>query len=162
MGKSSRHKMSMKSKGKSKSSKSSKGHGSYKSGDLPRCADLTAAPTATPTLTPTGSPTDANKRETCEALLEGRGPGGRVTQQAALFIVLVGTFDDDTDLTPKLEAGLRSMLAIASGCNIPFSMETDRRMLSGTWDYSAGPSYAYADKLVKLGMGGKNKTHTGR
>lgn len=157
MGKSSRHKKSMKSKGKSKSGKSSKGHGSYKSGDLPRCADLTAAPTLTPTSTPTGSPTTANFRETCEALLEGRRPGGTVTQRAALFIVLVGTFDD-TDLTPKLEAGLRSMFAIASGCNIPFSMEVDRRMLSGTSGaYSSEPSYVYADPLVLLGMEGKDK-----
>ena len=148
---STRH-MSTKSKS-SKSTKSSKSSSSSSDyDDLPLCSDLTHAPTVAPTFLPTVGPTTEAERTACQAMLDGTGTAPEnPNQQAAVFAVLVGDFDDD--VIDKLEAGLRAVLAIAAGCNVQFSL--GRRRLDGDSDSDGAPTTRfYFDEITLLGISG--------
>ena len=133
-----RSKMSM-----SMSTKSMKGK--YADADVPYCSDLTMAPTSssninTPaptkvqgldTLAPTVSPTSTDDFDRCNDIRNGTGNfTGEPSQTMKLYVAVESQNELDDDFAEKLNAAMRTLLALSTGCQkANFTTRSGRRVL---------------------------------
>ena len=103
-------------------------------------------------------------KQACHAMAHGGAgkPAGDPVEEAPLFIILVGQIQSGNNVIEKLEAGLRSILAIAAGCGTPFSMSTTDRRLAATNTDSSTSAYTYMEfeKIAMMNLEGKNQRAT--